>query len=145
MVDIKSKEADMIERILERTTLIEKALDASLLRNEAISDNLANIDTPKYKRKTVAFEEYLRTAGDEIAGRRTNSRHIPIGEQDYKTVAARLGEDNSNTQMRLDGNNVDIDSEMAQLAENSIKYNVLLQKLSGSFKNIKSVIKEGRG
>ncbi|MFZ5987446.1 MAG: flagellar basal body rod protein FlgB [Bacillota bacterium] len=136
----------MLERILSRTKVLEKSLDAALLRNEAISQNIANVDTPGYKRKTVAFEEYLSDAigRNSIRGIRTDPRHIPVGKRDVDEIDLKISEDGRVFNMRLDGNNVDIDSEMAQMAKNTIKYDLLAQKISGSFNKIKSVISEGR-
>ncbi|MDQ2085900.1 flagellar basal body rod protein FlgB [Herbivorax sp. ANBcel31] len=136
----------MLEKILYRTMPLEKSLDAALLRNEAISQNISNVDTPNYRRKTVAFEEHLRDAlgRDTINGTRTDHRHIPIGAKNFDDIEIKIGEDGSNSDMRLDGNNVDIDSEMAQLAKNSIKYDVLAQRLNDDFRRIKTVISEGR-
>ena len=136
----------MLEKILYRTTPLEKTLDAALLRNEAISQNISNVDTPNYRRKTVAFEEHLRDALGEnsIRGIKTDHRHISIGARNFDDIEIKVGEDASNSDMRLDGNNVDIDSEMVQLAKNSIKYDTLIQRISSDFRRIKSVINEGR-
>ncbi|AUG57980.1 MAG TPA: flagellar basal body rod protein FlgB [Ruminiclostridium sp.] len=136
----------MLERILYRTKPLEKTLDAALLRNEAISQNISNVDTPDYKRKTVVFEEYLNDAlgKNSISGIKTDHRHIPIGARNFDDIEIRVSEDKSNFDMRLDGNNVDIDSEMVQLAKNAIKYEALIQRISSDFRRIKSVINEGR-
>lgn len=136
----------MLDKLLGSTKVLEKALDATWLRNEAISQNVANVDTPGYKRKTVKFEEYLSDAmdGSSFKGLKTDKRHISIGADSIDKVEINLTEDYSNTSMRIDGNNVDIDSEMASMAKNSIQYNVLAQRLAGKFKSIKSVISEGR-
>lgn len=124
--------------------LLERALDASWARNEAISDNIANVDTPGYKRKDVNFEEYLKAAmqKDSIAGIVANSKHIPTGN-DINTKL-RTTTDYSSTSMRLDGNNVDIDAEMTELAKNQILYNTYATIMNKDFAMLKSAIKEGR-
>lgn len=126
--------------------ILEKSLDASLLRNEVISQNIANVDTPGYKKKTVKFEEYLSKAVKDstFKGFRTDRRHIPIGAGSIDSVSAKVTEDYNNLSMRIDGNNVDIEAEMAEMAKNSIKYNLLVQSVSGSYRKLKSVISEGR-
>lgn len=136
----------MLGMIFNRTKTVEKAMDASWLRNEAIAQNIANVDTPGYKRKTVAFEQFLNDAIDNngISGFRTDKRHIPIGRKNVGEVEPEVTEDNSSLSVRLDGNNVDIENEMADMAKNSIKYNVLTQSLSSRFRSMKSVINEGR-
>lgn len=135
----------MLDRVLGRTKTLEKALDASWLRNEAISQNIANVDTPGYKKKTVSFEEHLNQYTDNsVKGIRTDNRHIPIGENNVYDIEIKVSEDNKSLSMRLDGNNVDIDSEMSELAKNNLKYNTLIQSMNTQFKRLKSVISEGR-
>jgi flagellar basal-body rod protein FlgB len=134
----------MIDKLITKTSLLEKSLNASWYRNEAISQNIANIDTPNYKRKTIAFEEYLSNYTNSLEGIRTDERHMVIGNSNYGDVEPVLKVDNEELEMRIDGNNVDIDNEMALMAQNSLKYNVLAQRISSDFKSIKSVIKEGR-
>lgn len=136
----------MLGRIFNNTKVVEKSLDASWLRNEAISQNIANVDTPGYKRKTVSFEEHLSQAIDDsgFRGKRTNPRHIPIGGSDISGIEPRVMEDNKSLSYRLDGNNVDIDNEMAAMAKNTIQYNTLVQRMNGQFSKIKSAINEGR-
>lgn len=134
----------MLGRILTKTDVLERSLDAAWLRNEAISQNIANVDTPGYKRKTVAFEEYLNAAKGSIKGTRTRPEHIPVGLRDVMDIDIKVTEDGNSFTMRLDENNVDIENEMAQMAKNTIRYNVLAQKISSDFTKIRSVIKEGR-
>ncbi len=136
----------MIDRILNRTKILEKALDGAWLRNEVIAHNLANVDTPGYKRKTVNFEEYLSKALDEksFKGNMTHPRHIPIGASRLDKITFKVTEEHSSSAVRLDGNNVDIENEMAAMAKNTIQYNTLIQSLSGRFKALKTVISEGR-
>lgn len=135
----------LINNIL-KSGLLEKAIDASVLKSEAISQNISNVDTPNYKRKDVKFEEILRETLDTggVKGVRTDPRHIPIGEADFSNINPKVTEDASRNNMRLDGNNVDINTEMAQLAKNTIKYNALVKKLGGQYKKLISVISEGR-
>ncbi len=137
----------MIQNLFGKSSILEKSLNASWTRNDIISQNLANVDTPQYKRKDVAFEEYLNDSmGKRLEGTVTDKRHIAINSKGkVDNVEPELVEDNSDSSMRIDGNNVDIDSEMANLAKNQIKYNALIQMLNGSYSKIKSVISEGRG
>lgn len=122
----------MLDKILGGKKIIHKALDAAWTRNEVIAQNIANVDTPGYKRKTVSFEEQLRQAMDK--------KDFKKGDVDK--IDIRVTVDNKSLSMRLDGNNVDIDNEMAQLAKNTIKYDALVQ-LAG-YSKIKMVIKEGK-
>jgi len=136
----------MLGKLFNGSRILEKSLDASWVRNEAISQNIANVDTPGYKRKTVSFEEYLNEAMDDsgFRGRRTDRRHIPIGGGNIDDIGIRITEDNKALSYRLDGNNVDIDNEMASMAKNTIQYNTLIQRINGQFRKLRSAINEGR-
>ncbi len=122
--------------------VLSKAADASWLRNDAISNNIANVDTPNYKRQDVSFETELKHA-------LRSSKYISLDKKvDALNSDGRLSHidprtylDHSGFSYRLDGNNVDIDTENVELASNQIKYNGLIQSIDQEFKNIKSVIK----
>lgn len=86
--------------------VLNKAASASWKRNEVIANNIANVDTPGYKRKDVQFETFLMSAltGDSSLDKRvSNIRLDSLNPQVYT--------DYSNLSYRLDGNNVDIDTE----------------------------------
>jgi flagellar basal-body rod protein FlgB len=126
-------------------TLLERSLDAASLRQKVISNNLANIDTPNFKRSDVSFEQTLQQvlAGESISGRRTDPRHMKIGSRQIADVKPEIVTDRS-TSMRMDGNNVDIDVEMTKLAENQILFNALTQRINGKFATLKYAISEGK-
>ncbi len=132
----------MINRLFGKNKLIEQALEATWTRNEAVSHNIANVDTPGYKSKTVNFENYLRKEQEnrlEIRATKAGHINMPSKIPDIKVTV-----DNNSLSNRLDGNNVDIENEMALSAKNQIKYNVLIQSVSKRYNRIKSVISEGR-
>lgn len=136
----------MFEKLTSHLKLREKALDAAWLRNEVTAQNIANVDTPGYKKNNVSFEEHLDSALDKngFKGFTTDSRHIQIGVGSADKVKIRVTKDYKNLSTRLDGNNVDIESEMASMAKNDIRYNALVQSISGGYQRLKSVIREGR-
>lgn len=125
----------MLQNILFPKSNLQKALDASWLRNEVISNNIANVDTPGYKRKTVKFEEFL--SGEMKTGK------ISKGQTRLKSSDIMVSHDYSTLSYRSDGNNVDIENEMAELATNSLRYNTLIQKMNGDFQNLRKVIRGG--
>lgn len=135
----------MLNQLNNSTKVLEKALDATWLRNEAITQNIANVDTPNYKRKTVKFEEYLSDALDKD---RKNSAAVQTNQNvagsEVDKINPVITTDNSSLSTRLDGNNVDIESEMASLAKNALQYNTLIQSMSKKFSMLKYVIREGR-
>lgn len=115
--------------------VLNKAASASWKRNEVITNNLANIDTPGYKRKDVQFQPYLQSAllGD-------GSLDSRVARADRRSLDATVYTDHSSLKYRLDGNNVDIDTESAMLAENQIRYNALLESMTQEFSRIKAVL-----
>jgi len=134
----------MIDKLLisDTTRLFERALDAATLRNSVIANNLANVDTPGFKRSEVRFEDELARALNQtgsIRGIMTHEKHIPIGAPPATEVAPRV-EVRHDVSVRNDGNNVDIDREMAALAKNTILYNALVQQVNGEFQKLKTVI-----
>lgn len=136
----------MLDKLTSSLNLREKALDAAWTRNEVIAQNIANVDTPGYKAKTVRFEEYLEDALDKdgFKGNMTDSRHIKIGGGNLDKASIKVTTENNNLSTRLDGNNVDIESEMASLAKNDIRYSTITQSVNSGFARLKSVIREGR-
>lgn len=115
--------------------VLQQAADASWLRNSIISNNIANVDTPNYKRQDVQFETYLI---EQLAGGDTMDSYV--NSMDLSTLEPTIYTDNSNLSYRMDGNNVDIDTENAELAKNQIKYNVMTDAISQEFSRIKTVL-----
>lgn len=135
----------MLEQIMNAPTLEygQRALQAANMRQEVISNNIANVNTPNFKRSDVVFETLLaKELGLEDKGKklemvRTRDKHLPKAETGKAHAVIQL--DNTTT-MRVDGNNVDIDAEMASLAKNQIYYNALTTKVGGYIKAVKEVI-----
>jgi len=119
---------------------LESALDATSLRNKVLANNIANIDTPNFKRSDINFQALL----DELmvkdrgpALRRTSDKHIA----GYSFPRVEVVQDNS-TSYRNDGNNVDIDLEMTRLAENTLQYNALARIYSSHLNLLRQAIRE---
>ena len=126
-----------------RAVVLERALAASSLRQKAISNNIANVNTPEYKKSEVVFEDMLQSAmsGDKLPMLQTNPRHLSPQPKGIPTAKMNVV---GSTSIRKDGNNVDIDAEMANLAKNSIYYNAVAQQLGSYYSGLKSVIREGK-
>lgn len=118
--------------------VLDKAADASWLRNEAISNNIANATTPGYKRQDVAFESELKKA---LGNNRYQSMDSKVGGVRTSQLEARPYTDSAGFSYRLDGNNVDIENENVMLAENQLKYQGLLTSINQEFANLQSVMK----
>jgi flagellar basal-body rod protein FlgB len=108
------------------------ALKGTWKRNEAISGNIANVDTPGYKRKDVAFESLLSEALMTSSGK--------LDKSELAGIIPKVTTDRSSLSYRLDGNNVDIDSEMSYLAENQLKYNALINQVNYKFNWLKDAM-----
>ena len=134
----------MLDGIFGNMNNLQKGLDAASLRNEVISDNIANVDTPGFKRSDVKFESYFKSALEEgaIVTKRTRDKHIEFSGSADNVLPVIEG-DNS-TSMRMDGNNVDIDAENALLASNTIYYDMLVEKLNSEIARLSLAINEGK-
>ncbi|MBQ1193027.1 MAG: flagellar basal body rod protein FlgB [Lachnospiraceae bacterium] len=117
--------------------VLSKAADAAWTRNEVLSNNIANNDTPGYKRKDVTFETYLF---EELASGSTTSLRKKIDETDLSNLNATVYTDYSTLSYRLDGNNVDIDTENVELASNQIRYNALVDSIKYEFNMLKAAM-----
>ena len=116
--------------------ILEKASVASAKRHEVISNNIANNDTPNYKRQDVSFESMLNGAIHNSSTLDDAVRNI-----DLNTLNANVYTDGSSLSYRLDGNNVDIETENAYLAENQLRYYTLLDSISQEFTRLQTVLK----
>lgn len=127
----------MLKNAFNTINLYNKALDASLLKNEAITNNIANANTPNYKRETVEFEEVLKRAmgNPNMPMTKTNEKHMPLMTNMNPVIIK-----DSSTSFRKDGNNVNIDTEMAYLAENQIKYETITKQLNSNLKRLRMVM-----
>ncbi len=118
--------------------VLDRAADAAWQRNEAISNNIANVDTPGYKRQDVAFESVLQQA---LGNNRYESMDDKVANVDLSRLRVRAYVDYANYSYRLDGNNVDIENENVMLAENQLKYQGLISSINQEFTNLKTVMK----
>ncbi len=124
--------------VFDYVNVLGKAADASWQRNELLSNNLANVDTPGYKRKDIDFESQLRRA---LGNSRYETVDSKVSHLTSTELDARVYTDSANFSYRLDGNNVDIDTEGVELASNQIKYNGLMSSINQEFSNLKLVMK----
>ena len=118
--------------------VLDRAADAAWQRNEAISNNIANVDTPGYKRQDVAFESVLQQA---LGNNRYESMDDKVANVNLSRLRGRAYVDYANYSYRLDGNNVDIENENVMLAENQLKYQGLISSINQEFTNLKTVMK----
>ena len=116
--------------------VLDKAADASWVRNDVLANNIANADTPNYKRKDVQFETYLSNA---VAG--TDSLDETVANIDLSTLESTTYTEQAGLSYRADGNNVDISTENVELAKNQLKYYTLMNSVNQEFGRLKSAMK----
>lgn len=126
--------------VYDYVNVLGKAADGAWRRNEVIANNIANADTPNYKRKDVSFESELKHALKASKYESLDSKVSSLNEH-LDRITPTTYVDSARFSYRLDGNNVDIDTENVELASNQIKYNGIVQSLNNEFTNLKTVIK----
>lgn len=118
--------------------MLSAALDFQAKRHKVISSNIANIDTPGYRPKDIVFKEELKAViGKEkritmvkTMGKHLSERSIPGDKASFEVVDT--------------GKKVDLDTEMAKLAENNLMYNLTVELLARKFRGLKSVLREAK-
>ena len=119
----------MSSGIFGYVNVLKSAADASWLREEVLSNNIANVDTPNYKRQDVEFKTYLNSA-------------IEQSGKPKATLTQKINNtDNSALSYRIDGNNVDLSTENVELAAEQINYNALIDSMNNEFSRFKAVLK----
>lgn len=118
--------------------VLNRTADASWLRNEAITNNIANQDTPGYTRQDVEFEDVLER---EMRKSRYTTVDRKVQNLNSSMVKPRVYSDQTGTSYRIDGNNVDPETEQVELASNQLKYQGVLTSINSEFAQMKSVLK----
>lgn len=122
----------MIEQLFARENyeLAKTLLDAAAMRHEAIATNLANIETPGFKRVDIApdFEKQLARLGDDPTS------------SDIASLSPKIVEDQVTRAVRPDGNNVQLDRELLVMNRNNLEYDFLATYASDSLKRLKAAI-----
>ena len=125
------------------TTFIEKALDATALRNQVISDNIANVNNPQYQAKAVKFDAQLREAMDHDKAQGKKGAYV---FQSKLPKHMQIGDVGGWTKESLKpmiegvGGSIDMNTEMASLAKNQILYQAYTSKVSGIYGALKWVV-----
>lgn len=120
---------------------MEQALSTSTLKQRVHAGNIANVDTANYKSKQVNFQQAMEQASaSRMNSYRTDARHLEFQSGAGVTPVTV----NHNTKMTPNGNNVDMDFEMAELAKNQLWYNAVTERVNGKLSSLSSVINGGR-
>ena len=139
----------MLDSLFENVNVIQQSLHGLSARQRAIGENVANADTPGYKRLEVTYERQLKArlkskdaAKDDLELKTGNQRHFQLGPMADGDLAA-LHRVNDEV-YRNDQNNVDIEVEMTKLAETNIRYNTMATLARDKFEGIKGILREIR-
>ena len=126
--------------VFDYTNILDKAADASWMRENVITNNIANIDTPGYKRQDVDFESVLQKA---LGKTKYSSLDKKVRElnQDLGKLTTKSYTDAANYSYRLDRNNVDENTENAELASESLRYQLLTTAITNNFSRMQTVLK----
>jgi len=132
---------NFVDRLLGKSvTGLTKVLDLQLKRHEAIVSNIANAETPQYRAVEVSFAGELERAYGKSSSpvKKTNPKHMDLAENDGSHLVPDLS-----GATRADGNNVDIDIQMAKLADTNVKYTIAANLIRRKMQSIRDALMQG--
>lgn len=118
--------------------VLDKAADASWTRETLLTNNIANEDTPGYKRQDIDFQALLKK---ELGNYKYMNLDQKMRNVNLSNLNPEIYTDHAGYSYRLDKNNVDIDTEQVELASEQIKYQALTQSITSEFQRLQTVIK----
>jgi len=121
----------LFDNMFVQNDLLGTAMQASVVRNDVISNNIANAETPGFKKSDVSFDAAFQQALDN---------YKKTGQVDLSSLKPVVQKVDTGFSYRIDENNVDIESEMVNLYQNSVKYDVLASGVMNNYKNINLVL-----
>lgn len=129
--------------------ILQKSMDVSLLRRDVIANNMANAETPNFKRSEVSFESELKRV--LASENQSTFQHKLIHEKHFEFMANRQEKTYSDVQARVDldylstvknnGNNVDAETELMESTQNEMMYSLMTEAVSHQFRTVNMVIK----
>jgi flagellar basal-body rod protein FlgB len=124
---------------------LQGGLDAATKRQSVLANNVANVDTPNFKRSDVSFESILKQQESglksSLSAKVTDSRHFQFGT--VGGIPAATVSTDETTSMNNSGNNVDMDREQALSAENQLRYNSYIEQLNSQITMMRTVVQGG--
>lgn len=123
--------------VFDYVNVMQKTMDATATRSEVILNNMANVNTPGYKRKDIRFETELKHAFARASQDTVDAR---VKNLDLEALTPKTYTDYEELSYRYDGNNVDINNENAILAEVQAKYNGLMDLVNSDFALMRSAM-----
>ena len=117
--------------------VLDKAADASWTRESVLAQNIANVDTPGYKRKDLDFESQLQ---QQLKHYKYTNLDEKVKTSNLSKLKSHIYTALSNYSYRLDGNNVDIATENVELASEHIKYEALTNSINAEFTRMRQAM-----
>lgn len=126
--------------------LLKTALEGLSARQRTIADNVANADTPEFKASHVSFEKMLQQAQGHVDQplRMFKVKDAVLGPGEVPVDAKPVTTTDTDLGRRNDGNNVDVDREMLELADTNLRFNATIQVMSSKLSNLRYVINDGK-
>ncbi len=118
------------------TNLLQSFLDVQSRRAQVIAGNIANTDTPGYVAKDLDFDDYLQEAAQQSS--------LPLSRQNAGSLSQPRVVDQPTTVIGLDGNTVDMGSEMAKMAQTGTNFNFGAKMLQSRLRLLRTAIREGK-
>ena len=127
--------------------MIKAALEGLTARQRTIADNVANVDTPEFKASHVSFEMALKQEIGSVEQplRMSKVQNAVAGPGDAPSSTKPTVAQDQDLGRRNDGNNVDVDREMLELADTNVRFNALVQVMSSKMASLRYAINGGRG
>ncbi len=135
----------MFNGLFKATRVYQAGLDAMWMKHNVILDNIANANTPNFKAGKVEFESAFRKALQNA-----DAMGVDLNATQQSSLKAnaivntQIKATSSSRDMKMDGNNVDMEFEQAELVQNKMMMDYLTQKLNGNYNMLRSAIREGR-
>ncbi len=134
---------NLIEQtILQNTSVpkLKQLVDLAAQRQRLVASNIANVNTPGYKRQSIDFDQQLQQATQNRSRAHgiTDDRHIPLGGRRHSLPQRNLGVGSENDNGI---NNVDVDQEMADLAQTQLAFDYGAVRLKQNFEGLKKAIR----
>lgn len=122
---------------------VKSGLDATALRHKLISNNIANVNTPQFRRSDVDFSVYLSNESNRLPVSTTHRNHLSMNQTSNSSNHFAIQKEQG-TIMGNDLNNVDIDREMTLILENQLHYLAMTDIINRNLGFLRSAISEGR-
>ncbi len=141
-IHIYTKEVKFLNLFGGTISSLEKGLTYAMTKNKAIAQNIANVDTPGYKAKDVSFKAVFEDIqNNQISSYKSDDKHYDFSISQQGSGGAYSKD---HLRARVNGNGVNMDAEQAKLAENTIYYNALIERVSSKYNTLNAVIKGGK-